>query len=220
MSPLTREALADGSLRERLNLGGHPAWTEAQVARSLADTLAARPDPSAPIWVFAYGSLIWNPLIRTEAARNARLAGWRRSFCMRTVVGRGRPEAPGRMLSLQPGGETQGVALRLAPDEATQELRLLWAREMALGSYRPAWVHAALDDGARVQAIAFVANPAHPNHEPDDSVPTVAARIAVAEGAFGRNIDYLLSLDQALTERGLHDGYVQALVAAVAALRG
>jgi len=219
MSLLTRQALADGALRERLSLTGQPAWSEARIAQSLADTLARRPDAAGPVWVFAYGSLIWNPLIRVEAACNALLPGWRRSFCLRTVVGRGRPEAPGRMLSLQPGGQTHGVALRLAEHEAAHELRLLWAREMAMGSYRPAWVQLALADGGTAQAIAFVAEPGHPNHEPDDSVPTVAAHIAVAEGAFGRNIDYLLSLQQALAERGLHDGYVQALVAAVDGLR-
>lgn len=220
MSLLTREALADGSLRERLALADQPAWSEDRVAQSLADTLAARPDPVAPIWVFAYGSLIWNPLIRFDAQCNAQLAGWRRSFCMRTVVGRGRPEQPGRMLSLQPGGQTLGVALRLAEAEAEHELRLLWAREMAMGSYRPAWVRLTLDGGTGAQAIAFVANPEHPNHEADDSVPTAAARIAVAEGAFGRNIDYLMALQHALAERGLHDAYVTALVEAVAALRG
>lgn len=212
MSILSRETLADGSLRERLSLNGQPAWTEAQVAQSLADTLAGRPEPDAPVWVFAYGSLIWNPLIRFEAAHNAVLPGWRRSFCLRTVVGRGRPEQPGRMLSLQPGGQTQGVALRLAEDQAAQELRLLWAREMTMGSYRPAWVRLALQGGGSAQAITFVAAPDHPNHEPDDSVATVAALIAVATGAFGRNVDYLLALQQALRERGLQDPYVDEVV--------
>lgn len=220
MSLLTRDALADGSLRERLSLAGHPTWTEAQVAQSLADTLAQRPDRSGPVRVFAYGSLIWNPLIRVGSACNARLPGWRRSFCMRTVVGRGRPEQPGRMLSLQPGGETLGVALCLPDEVAEHELRLLWAREMTMGSYCPAWVHLVLADGEPAHAITFVANPAHPNHEADDSVATVAAHVAVAEGAFGRNLDYLLALHQALEARGLRDAYVSALVDAVTAQQG
>jgi cation transport protein ChaC len=221
MSILTRESLLDGSLRRTLPLPAHLAWSEAQIAQSLADTLAAKPGADAApgdegaVWVFAYGSLIWNPLIAYDAQSNATLSGWRRSFCLRTISGRGRPEEPGRMLSLQPGGTTQGVALRVPAEQVAHELKLLWTREMTMGGYRPAWVPLALEGGATVPAIAFTGNPGHPSHECDDSVATVAGRIAVACGAFGRNIDYLLSLHQALCERGLRDDYVEALVEAV-----
>ena len=221
MSILTRERLLDGSLRQVLPMPAHLVWSDAQLARSLSETLTCQPgraDGDRPIWVFAYGSLIWNPLIATDAQCNATLAGWRRSFCMCTVAGRGRPEQPGRMLSLQPGGVTQGVALRVPPDQAAHELTLLWRREMGMGSYRPTWVELALEDGGAVQAIAFVANPTPPSHEPDDSVATVARRIAVACGAFGPNVDYLTALHAALQARGLHDAYVDAVMEAVRSL--
>lgn len=216
MSPLTRENLAAGTLRRLLPLPEQLAWTEAQVAQSFADTWAQRPD-DGPVWVFAYGSLIWNPLIVVEAEACATLHGWRRSFCLQSVVGRGCPERPGRMLSLQPGGHTQGVALRLPPGQAEQELRLLWAREMAMGSYRPTWVRLDLHQGAdSAWAIAFVANPEHGQHQADDSVAAVAGAVARASGAFGRNIDYLHALAGALAARGLHDDYIAAIVQAVA----
>ncbi len=237
MSILTRESLLDGSLRRTLPIPAHLAWSEAQIAQSLADTLAARPRPcrgpdqgsrvagahpveGQAVWVFAYGSLIWNPLIAVDAQHNATLAGWRRSFCLRTISGRGRPEEPGRMLSLQPGEATQGVALRVPAEQVAHELKLLWTREMTMGGYRPTWVELALQGGGTVHAIAFTGNPGHASHECDDSVPTVARRIAVACGAFGRNIDYLLALHQALRARGLQDDYVEAIVEAVQAMPG
>lgn len=219
LSILTRQRLLDGSLRQVLPMPAHLMWSEAQLELSLAETLARQPGGAgAPIWVFAYGSLIWNPLIATEVDHNATLTGWRRSFCMCTVAGRGCPEQPGRMLSLQPGGATHGVALRLPQAQAAHELTLLWRREMGMGSYRPTWVDVALEGGGSAQAIAFVANPTHPSHEPDDSVHTVARRIAVACGAFGPNVDYLTSLHAALHARGLRDDYVEAVMEAVRSL--
>jgi cation transport protein ChaC len=215
MSPLSRESLADGSLRQRLARPGLQALTDAQVAQSLASLLAQR--PPGPAWVFGYGSLIWNPLLAHDAECNAMLHGWQRSFCLRSISGRGTPEQPGRMLSLAPGGSTQGLALRLPADRVQHELGLLWQREMLMGSYLPAWLPVRLADGRVVQAITFVANPRHPQHCADACVQTVAATVARARGVFGPNIDYVLSLHRALAARGLADAHVDAIVAALAA---
>lgn len=218
MSILDREALGDGSLRERMKLPPELAWTEQQLDESLAGLLATR--PAGPVWVFGYGSLMWNPLLAFAERRRAILQGWHRSFCMRTVIGRGRPEQPGRMLSLEPGGEVQGVALRLPDGEEERELRLLWRREMLTGAYLPSWLPLQWwPEGGDALALVFVARPDHAMHEADSSIPTVAACVAVAEGAFGRNVDYLHSLQQALAAAGLHDAHVDALVNAVEALR-
>lgn len=217
MSILTRDALGDGTLRQRLSQGLPPglAWTEAQIETSLESTLAQR--PAGPVWVFGYGSLMWNPLLEVVDRRVATLEGWHRSFCLRTVVGRGRPEAPGRMLSLQAGGSVQGLALQMPEpvDALRHELRLLWRREMAMGSYRPLWAVARGPQGDELPVLVFVANAEHPMHEADDSVPTVAQQVATAEGAFGRNVEYLLALQRALADLGLHDAAVDALAAAV-----
>jgi cation transport protein ChaC len=159
-------------------------------------------------------------LITVQQEACATLQGWRRSFCLRSTMGRGSPDRPGRMLSLLPGGQTQGVALRLPADAAVQELKLLWAREMTMGSYRPCWVqidlHGRAEEPSQAHAIVFVANPEHPQHQADDSPHTVAQDVAQACGAFGRNIDYLNALHQALGRRGLHDGYIDAIVQAIA----
>jgi len=213
MTILTRENLGNGSYRTGLAMPEHLAWSEAQVEQSLAATWALRPEGA--VWIFAYGSLMWNPLLAFAEERTATLAGWHRSFCLRSISGRGRPERPGRVLSLQPGGEVQGLALRLDEATARDELRLLWTREMPSGAYRPLWMPATLSDGTAVTAIAFVADPDHPLHETDESPQTVARLVETAAGAFGPNIEYVRALAKTLDERGLHDPHVEAIVRAL-----
>lgn len=98
---LTRELLESGAyLAAFKNTPEITWWTEAQIDESLRATLAQRPDPDAPVWLFAYGSLIWNPAFHFVEKQRATLQGWRRSFCMRLIAGRGCSNNPGRMLAL------------------------------------------------------------------------------------------------------------------------
>lgn len=210
MSILTRENLRNGTLRSRMAMPEGTAWSNERIDASFAETWGQR--PAGPVWVFGYGSLIWNPLMPFEAQHTATLQGWHRSFCLRSISGRGSPERPGRVLSLMPGGFVQGVALQLPEAEAQDEVRMLWTREMTGGGYWPRWQAVQLEDGRSVTAITFVANPEHPQHEHDACAQTVARLVAVAKGVFGPNIDYVLSLHRALRERGLHDPYVDAIV--------
>jgi cation transport protein ChaC len=122
------------------------------------------------------------------------------------------------MLSLEPGGQVQGVALRLHEAELERELRLLWRREMAAGAYRPLWAPVQLHGGGTVPALVFVARPGHPMHEADTTPATVAPAVAVAVGAFGPNVEYLRALARALADEGLADAQVDALLQAVEAL--
>ena len=84
--------------------------SEAERAASLATLLAARPGGVDGAWVFAYGSLIWNPAIRFVESRFASVHGWHRSFCLSTAAGRGTPDAPGLVLGLDRGGACTGAA--------------------------------------------------------------------------------------------------------------
>lgn len=157
MTTLTRDHLLDGGFRS--GMPPHSSLTDEQLERSLAEVLAVRPE--GPLWVFAYGSLIWNPLLKFEARRTGLLNGWRRSFCVRSVSVRGSEEWPGRVPGLERGGQVRGVAFRLRDDQVDAELRVLWSREMAGGVYHPLWTRVALDDGQEAAAITFVANVDH-----------------------------------------------------------
>jgi len=219
---LTREFLQSGDyLRSFVDTPRQKWWSREQISESLEKTLAERPDPDAPVWVFAYGSLIWNPLIHVAEQQLATLRGWRRSFCMRLLAGRGTPEHPGRMLALtrapSTAHPTTGIAFRIREEELRDELMLVWMREMIGGTYEPLWQEARLADGRLVQTIVFVMEPCTPAYEHDTSVNTVAPLIATASGHLGHNIDYLLELDQALAAHHIHDTYIQELIAAVRA---
>ncbi|ARP81835.1 gamma-glutamylcyclotransferase [Bordetella genomosp. 8] len=208
---LTRELIRSGDyLRLYTTLPHAWRWPRERILRSLEETMRIRPD-GGDVWVFGYGSLIWNPLLDFQAQQAAALDGWHRSFCLRMVVGRATNETPGRMLALEPEGRTHGVVYRLATQKLEQELPLLWQREMVSGAYLPTWLPVDLANGQRVHALVFVADRRRPQFEIDSSVATVAPLIARASGVHGSNADYVFKLSFALADRGCTDDYVEAL---------
>lgn len=216
---LTRESLQSGHYLDALELPVEHRWSQDLIDASLAGTLSARPDSDDDLWIFAYGSLMWNPLLDFDRRAVATLHGWHRSFALQSIAGRGSAERPGRMLGLEPGGSTQGVALRLAASRRDDELRMVWRREMVGGAYQPTWAKITFGDGTQTQAIAFVVDPTRPLFERDASVATVAPVIHRARGSLGSNADYVFQLEAALHECGLRDPYIDALAAELRRLR-
>ncbi|HTR10183.1 MAG TPA: gamma-glutamylcyclotransferase [Paraburkholderia sp.] len=215
---LNRDAICSGAYLESFNfLPPDILWTQAQIDQSLAETMAKRP-AGEDVWVFAYGSLIWNPLSSYDERVAATLHGWHRSFCIRLVAGRGTPQRPGRMLALEPGGSAQGVALRLAAASLEDELRILWIREMVTGAYTPTWTTVTLATGETKPALAFVANGCR-QYESDSSPSAIAHVIAAAQGALGSNAEYVFRLKQALADCALADAYVEEVARAIARLQ-
>ena len=193
-------------------------WSAEQRKASLDATLACRPDHS-PVWIFGYGSLMWNPVFEADESAVATLQGWHRAFCLHLTAGRGTVSQPGRMLALKAGGETTGLAFRLPEETLYEELELLWKREMVTGCYLPTWCELALDDGRQVVALAFVMDPHHPQYENDSDPQTVAPLIAKASGPLGTNAQYLFSLESALQQRGIPDDHLTDLAQQVRELQ-
>ncbi|MFS2223791.1 gamma-glutamylcyclotransferase [Pantoea sp. B65] len=193
-------------------------WTCEQRAASLAAALACRPDNS-PVWIFGYGSLMWNPVFESDEVASGTLQGWHRAFCLRLTAGRGTHHQPGRMLALKQGGTTRGLAFRLPEDKLHEELELLWKREMITGCYLPTWCELVLEDRRKVSALVFVMDPRHPLYESDSCAKTIAPLIARASGPLGTNAQYLYSLEQELLKRGMHDECLTDLVQQVRQLQ-
>ena len=113
------------------------------------------------VWVFGYGSLIFNPVIEHTERVNAKIYGNHRRFCLRTRIGRGSPDCPGLVLALDRGGSCAGVAFKLNPETAIAELDLLWRREMITLAYNARWVKLHTDTG-RENRDRFCLNPGPP----------------------------------------------------------
>ncbi len=193
-------------------------WSAEQRAASLAATLACRPD-DGPVWIFGYGSLMWNPAFEYAESCTGTLVGWHRAFCLRLTAGRGTPWQPGRMLALREGGCTTGLAFRVPERLLAQELAILWKREMITGCYLPTWCPLVLDDGRQVNALVFIMDPRHPLFEADTRPEIIAPLIARASGPLGTNVQYLFSLEQKLAALGMHDGSLDALFGEVKLLQ-
>lgn len=178
-------------------------------------------DESGALWVFGYGSLIWNPGFAFVERRPARLAGFRRAFCLRSVRYRGTPAAPGLVLALaeDAGAECRGLAFRVAPDAADEAHAYLRWREMDTDSYQETEQEVEAEGLGPVRALAYVIDTRHP-HYADLDPEGQAAIIARASGPAGTNRDYLHNTVAHLRELGLHDPDLEALDARVRALTG
>ncbi|MCC7321134.1 MAG: gamma-glutamylcyclotransferase [Rubellimicrobium sp.] len=173
------------------------------------------------MWVFGYGSLMWNPGFVPRQAVPARLSGWRRSFCMRSVHYRGTAACPGLVLALdrEGGAACDGLALRVAPDEEAAVLAALRERELVSSAYLETRLVIGLADGRRIEALTYVVDPAHPQYcriPPEEQ----ARMIATATGERGSNADYLANTALHLAALGLADPELDRLWARVQAIRG
>ena len=193
--------------------------TAEQREASLKQALA-RYAPGEEAWVFAYGSLMWNPAIEFGEQQPCLVEGWRRSFCFWMPLGRGTPELPGLMLALERGGSCEGIAYRLAPEQVRSELAILWNREMLAGVYKPYWVPAKLRDGRTVTAVTFEIDTGHCQYCGDLPIDRKAHHIAFAEGRRGACRDYLANTAAHARALDIHDPYIEELVERVARLRG
>ena len=168
-------------------------WSDDRRRAHLEETIARAPDPDA-IWVFGYGSLIWDPRFVPLETRDATLEAHRRSFCFWTTMGRGTPEQPGLGLAIVPGGgPVQGLAYRLDPASLDDVLEALWLREMRAGVYHAEWKRMETPDGD-VHAIVYVANDDHTNYVGDIALEDQARIMAKAKGENGRSYEYLGNL--------------------------
>ena len=208
---LTRKDLESSRLHRLVAQAGLklPVLSEAELQTSIQNTLK-HCDSDADIWIFAYGSLIWNPIFHFAESRVGTIYGWHRRFCLWTPLGRGAPENPGLVLGLDRGGSCRGVAYRIAAANVEAELSLIWRREMVVGSYIPRWVKL-VEGERRVKAIAFTINPQHAFYAGRISPETTVKSLATARGQLGSAADYLLQTVDGLSAVGIQDRSLMAL---------
>jgi cation transport protein ChaC len=214
-TPLTREALRDGWIQRMVATGGYRVLSEEELRASREAALASHP-AGEDLWLFAYGSLIWNPAFHFLERRTGRVHGLHRRFCLWTQLGRGSPERPGLVLGLDRGGRCQGVLYRIAAAETGTELDIVWRREMVTGAYRPRWLRAASAAGP-VRALTFVINRAHERYARPLADEELVRTLATARGALGSCAEYLFSTAAHLEQLGIADAALERLCAEVRA---
>lgn len=177
-----------------------------------------RESEGLPLWVFVYGSLLWNPAFDHEERRRAVVRGWRRAFCLSIRNYRATPATPGLMLALARGGSCLGAVFRLPDDDRDARILRLLRREVAYREDIPAlrWVNAATPEG-RVRALAFYCAHAADGdyiYLPEEEQ---ARRLATAVGHAGSCAEYLRNTVVHFEELGIRDTYLWRMQAMVAA---
>ncbi len=172
-----------------------------------------------PLWVFGYGSLLWNPGFTPVETVTARLSGFHRSFCMWSIHHRGSEQDPGLVLALDiaEGAICDGVAFRVADEEADTVLEMLRERELISSAYYEDVLPLALSDGREVPALAYIINQDHVQYCGDLTLKQ-AQIIARAVGGRGPNTEYLYNTADHLTELGIKDDDMAWLTQRVRAL--
>ena len=199
----------DAPSAARLDL---PLVSEEERGDSL-DRMLADWDGQQPVWVFAYGSLIWNPDIEYDDKHCAMVHGWHRSLCMWSRVYRGTPEHPGLVLALDRGGSCQGVAYRIRGAAVRRELTKLWRRELITGAYTPRWLKLrpcgpcaqSNVPHEHLTALGFVIDRNTAGYAGKLDSATLLKTVCSARGLNGSSAEYLFATVESLAAHGLED---------------
>jgi glutathione-specific gamma-glutamylcyclotransferase len=176
--------------------------------------IAALRDGGQPVWIFAYGSLLWDAELRDVATEPALLHGYHRGFCLYSYDYRGTAANPGLTLGLDRGGSCRGAARRLP----TEALDRIWHREMSgCLVYAARLLRVQTAKGTR-QTLAFTALRNCPDYAGTLPLDEAARRILAGAGRRGTCRDYFENTLRHLEQLGLADRALRRLAERVRAL--
>lgn len=177
-----------------------------------SETLRGR---EGDLWIFAYGSLMWDPALRFTEVRRAHVAGHARRFILLDDKGgRGCPEAPGLMAALDAGDGCEGLAFRIRAQDVDVETEILFRREVIGPSYIPGFVPVRIADG-EASALSFLADHDHPDIRGDITRDEQIRYIATGSGVLGTSRDYLVNIVDHFAHLGIADDHCTDLLCAV-----
>lgn len=209
-----RPADFDGQMAR---LGHDPDWRFSDAEREARRIAFLGDRLGADLWVFAYGSLMWDPAFRFAEVRAGRIEGYARRFCLKDTFGaRGSPEAPGLMAALDHGPGCTGLVYRIDAADAATESEVVWRREAINATYTPAFLPVATALGT-VEALAFTANRAAPDIVPDLPRADQVRYLATGSGVLGTSREYLENIAAQFAVLGIEDDEVTGLLAEVRA---
>lgn len=183
--------------------------TDAQREAIRAEALARH---NGDLWVFAYGSLMWDPALRFAEVRRARVNGYERRFILKDDRGgRGSPEAPGLFAALDPGAGCEGLAFRIAAEAVDTETEILFRREVIGPGYVPGFVPIRFGQ-TRASALSFLADHDCPDVCSEITREDQIRYIATGAGTLGTSRDYLANIVDHFTHLGIEDEHCAGLL--------
>jgi len=163
------------------------------------------------VWVFGYGSLMWNPDFKLAEKCTGTVKGYHRSLCLKSMVYRGTRDFHGLVFGLDKGESCQGMAYRIAENDIHSEMLKIWEREMFAGTYIPTWVNVTTQQGT-ISAVTFVINHEHKHYIPNLELEEIVERVIMAEGTCGSCHDYVKNTVKCLHLLGLRDLALEELL--------
>ncbi|MGJ8529249.1 gamma-glutamylcyclotransferase [Maritalea sp.] len=181
---------------------------------------ALRDYPSEDLWVFAYGSLMWDPAFVFSEVRRAHVPAFERRFILKDVMGgRGMPDNPGLMAALDHGAGCDGLVFRIPHDIIDVETEILWRRELVAPTYLPKFVTANVGDSS-VNALTFVADHHAAQICTDITLDEQVQFLTEGHGILGTSMEYLTNIVAQFDALGIVDEDCSALLAAAQELMG
>ncbi|WP_170423156.1 gamma-glutamylcyclotransferase [Ruegeria arenilitoris] len=172
------------------------------------------------MWVFGYGSLLWNPGFPVARSEHATLHGYARSFCMSSIHHRGTEDHPGLVLALdeQVDAHCKGLALAVEAGHEDRTLHELRERELISSAYVEKMLDVQLASGEVVNAVTYVIDADHVQYCGGMPLEEQAQIIAHAVGGRGPNTEYLYNTAEHLAEIDLRDPDLEWLAQRVRAI--
>jgi glutathione-specific gamma-glutamylcyclotransferase len=180
----------------------------------VAKHIAALRDRAQPVWIFAYGSLIWDPEFSSMDAEAALLRGYHRSFCLYSYDYRGSPAQPGLVLGLDRGGSCWGLVSRLPPEAIDR----LWLREMSGRRVYEMRLVPVRTRQITLKALTFTVLRDCPDYAGQVELDEAAQMILCAEGRRGTCREYFDNTLRHLDQLGLVDRPLRRLAQRIEAL--
>lgn len=201
------------NLKARLDgMGFPPDWLRTDEEREATRRAAMRDWPGGDLWIFGYGSLMWDPAMIFDEVRYARVPGYARRFCLfDDKGGRGTLDAPGLMAALDTGPCCDGIAFLIAAGRVEEETERLWRREMIGPAYTPTFVDMTIGDETAT-ALTFTADHAATDIRTDLGHADKVRMIATGAGFLGTSLEYIENLAAHLDALGLEDEEVTTLL--------
>jgi glutathione-specific gamma-glutamylcyclotransferase len=176
---------------------------------ALAPEQPAAKERDGDLWVFGYGSLMWNPGFEYLERASALLIGLHRSLCLYSSDHRGTPERPGLVLGLDHGGGCRGIAYRVSAALRQHTLAYLRQRELVNRTYhetmRRIRIRRESASPQSVMALVFVADRRHPQYAGRLDVESQFDIVRQSHGRSGPNRDYVLHTMAEIEAQGCRD---------------